>query len=337
MFNMKKLINNPTHVVDEMIEGYVKAFPKHVKLLPENKRSIVTAKETRPEKVGVLIGGGSGHEPAFMGYVGDGMADGVAVGNIFASPPPDPILEVTKEIDKGAGVVYIYGNYAGDVMNFGMAAELADLEYGTNIGTVLVTDDVASAPKEEKEKRRGIAGEFFVTKAAGAAADKGYSLDDVVSVAKKANEYTRTMGVGLTPCSLPQTGKPSFELEANEMEIGLGHHGEPGIEKGELQPADRVADRLVQEILNDMPIGSGEKVAVLVNGLGSTTQMELYIMFRRVEQILSEKGIEIHRSYVGSYSTSLEMGGCSVTITKLDDELMELVDYPADCPMYVQR
>jgi phosphoenolpyruvate---glycerone phosphotransferase subunit DhaK len=334
---MKKLINNPTHVVDEMIEGYVKAFPNHVKLLPENKRSIVTVKETIENKVGVLIGGGSGHEPAFMGYVGDGMADGVAIGNIFASPPPDPILEVTKEIDKGAGVVYIYGNYAGDVMNFGMAAELAELEYGINIGSVLVTDDVASAPKEEKEKRRGIAGEFFVTKAAGAAADKGYKLEDVIRVAKKTNDYTRSMGVGLTPCSLPQTGKPSFELEDNEMEIGLGHHGETGIEKGELQPADAVAERLVKDILADMPVDKGEKVAVLVNGLGSTTQMELYIMFRKVEQILSEKGIQIHRSFIGNYSTSLEMGGCSVTITKLDDELMEFVDHPADCPMYAQR
>ncbi|MQR87026.1 dihydroxyacetone kinase subunit DhaK [Bacillus megaterium] len=334
---MKKLINNPNNVVDEMIEGYVKAHPHHVKQLPENKRSLVTAKETRESKVGVLIGGGSGHEPAFMGYVGNGMADGVAIGNIFASPPPDPILEVTKAIDKGAGVVYVYGNYAGDVMNFGMAAELAELEYGTNVGMVLVTDDVASAPKEESEKRRGIAGEFFVTKAAGAAAEKGYGLEDVVRVAKKANDYTRTMGVGLTPCSLPQTGKPSFELEENEMEIGLGHHGEPGVEKGELQPADEVTDRLVNDILADMPIEKGEKVVVLVNGLGSTTRMELYIMFRRVEQILSEKGIDIYYSYVGDYSTSLEMGGSSVTLMKLDDELMELVDHPADCPMYVQK
>lgn len=334
---MKKLINNPTYVVEEMIEGYVKAHPHHVKLLAENARSIVTAKVTRDGKVGVLIGGGSGHEPAFMGYVGEGMADGVAVGNIFASPPPDPILEATKAIDKGEGVVYIYGNYAGDLMNFGMAAELADLESGIKVVSVIVTDDVASAPKEEKEKRRGIAGEFFVTKAAGAAADKGFSFDDVVRIAQKANDYTRTMGVGLSPCSLPQTGKPSFELEENEMEIGLGHHGEPGIEKGELQPADQVVDRLVNDILEDMPIESGAKVAVLVNGLGSTTRMELYIMYRRVEQLLTEKGIEIHRSYVGDYSTSLEMGGASVSIMNLDEELAELVDYPADCPMYVQK
>ncbi|MGN8845613.1 dihydroxyacetone kinase subunit DhaK [Niallia sp. HCP3S3_B10] len=334
---MKKLINNPTNVVDEMIEGYVNAYPQYVKQLEENKRSLVTAKKSRENKVGVLIGGGSGHEPAFMGYVGEGMADGVAVGNIFASPPPDPILEATKAIDKGAGVVYIYGNYAGDVMNFGMAAELADLECGIEVGSVLVTDDVASAPKNEIEKRRGIAGEFFVTKVAGAAAENGYSFAEVIRVAQKANDYTRSMGVGLTPCSLPQTGKPSFELAETEMEIGLGHHGEPGVEKGELAPADDVAERLVQDILVDMPLDQGEEVAVLVNGLGSTTRMELYIMFRKVKQILSEKGIVIHRSYVGDYSTSLEMGGCSVTLIKLDDELKELVDQPADCAMFVQR
>lgn len=333
---MKKLMNDPSNVVDEMIEGYVKAFPKQIRLLEENKRAIVAVREEK-EKVGVLIGGGSGHEPAFMGYVGYGMADGVAVGNIFASPSPDPIVEVTKAIDKGQGVVYIYGNYAGDLMNFGMAAEIADLEEDIQVERVIVTDDVASASKEEAEKRRGIAGEFFVTKVAGAAAEKGYSLEEVVRVANKTNDNTRTMGVGLSPCSLPQTGQPSFELAEDEMEIGLGHHGEPGIEKGKLQTADKVVDRLVADILADMPIETGEKVAVLVNGLGSTTNMELYIMFRRVEQILSEKGIEIHRSFVGSYSTSLEMGGASVTLTKLDDELAEFIDFTADCPMYTQR
>lgn len=334
---MKKLINHPDDVVDEMIEGYLKAHPKHIRQLPENPRALVTLKKTNDSKVGILIGGGSGHEPAFMGYVGSGMADAVAVGNIFSSPPPDPILEATKAIDKGAGVVYIYGNYAGDVMNFGMAAELAELESNIKVGSVIVTDDVASAPKEEKDRRRGIAGEFFVTKIAGAAAEKNYTLDEVIQVANKANDYTRTMGVGLTPCSLPQTGKPSFELEENEMEIGLGHHGEPGVEKGTLQSADKVVSRLVYDILEDMPIDSSEKVAVLVNGLGSTTRMELYIMFRKVEQILKTKGIEIYKSFVGDYSTSLEMGGASVTLMKLDEELFELIDHPADCPMYVQR
>ncbi|SFM17080.1 dihydroxyacetone kinase DhaK subunit [Gracilibacillus orientalis] len=333
---MKKLINIPNDVVDEMIDGYVKAHPKLVRKLNENKRSIVIASETRENKVGVLIGGGSGHEPAFMGYVGKGMADGVAVGNIFASPPPDPIVAATKAIDKGNGVVYIYGNYAGDLMNFGMAAELAELEEDIDIEFVVVNDDVASAPNNEKEKRRGIAGEFFVTKVAGAAAEKGYSLKEVAEVARQTNNVTRTMGVGLSPCYLPQTNEPSFTLENNEMEIGLGHHGEPGVEKGELQEADRVADRLVQDILNDITISKGNKVAVLVNGLGSTTKMELYIVFRRVEQILAEKSIEIYRSYVGNYSTSLEMGGCSVTLTKLDDELTELIDAEANCPMYAQ-
>ncbi|PLT33727.1 dihydroxyacetone kinase subunit DhaK [Bacillus sp. V5-8f] len=334
---MKKLINDPNTVVDEMIEGYVKAYPQYVRQLEENKRSLVTAKETKEHKVGVLIGGGSGHEPAFMGYVGDGMADGVAIGNIFASPPPDPIIEATKAIDKGQGVLYIYGNYAGDIMNFGMAAEIAELENGTQIETVIVTDDVASAPRDQINKRRGIAGEFFVTKVAGAAAENGSSLTEVVRIANKANDVTRSMGVGLSPCSLPQTGQPSFELADNEMEIGLGHHGEPGIEKGELQTADKVVDRLVNDILDDMPVEKGEKVSVLVNGLGSTTKMELLIMFRRVEQLLSEKEIKIHRSYIGDYSTSLEMGGASITLIKLDDELTILIDHPADCPMYVQK
>ncbi len=334
---MKKLMNNPTYVVEEMIEGYIKAHPNYVRQLKENSRSLVTVKETAKGKVGVLIGGGSGHEPAFMGYVGDGMADGVAIGNIFASPPPDPILEVTKVIDKGEGVVYIYGNYAGDLMNFSMAAELAELESDIKVKSIIVTDDVASAPKTEIERRRGIAGEFFVTKVAGASAERGFNFEDVVRIANKANDNMRTMGVGLTPCSLPQTGQPSFELEENEMEIGLGHHGEPGLEKGELQTADLVVDRLVNDILVDMPIASGEKVAVLVNGLGSTTRMELYIMFRRVEQILTSKGIEIYRSYVGDYSTSLEMGGASITLMELDSELANLIDHPADCPMYVQK
>lgn len=333
---MKKLINNPTYVVEEMLDGYLKAHSNYIKVLPENDRALVNARTTREGKVGVLIGGGSGHEPGFLGYVGDGMADGVAVGNIFASPPPAPILEVTKAIDKGAGVVYLYGNYAGDVMNFGMASELAEME-GIKVEMVLGSDDVASAPKEEKHRRRGIAGELFVFKTAGAAADLGYNLEEVARIARKTNDHTRSMGVGLTPCSLPQTGKPSFELGDDEMEIGLGHHGEPGIRKAKLQQADIVADELVAAILEDIPLNEGEEVAVLVNGLGSTPRMELYIMFRRAEQILREKGIKIYRSYVGDYITSLEMGGCSITITKLDDELKTLLDHPADCPMFVQK
>lgn len=332
---MKKLLNNPTNVVEEMIDGYLKAHPTYVRRLEENDRAVVTTRKTLDNKVGILIGGGSGHEPGFLGYVGDGMADGVAIGNIFASPPPAPILEVTKAINKGAGVVYLYGNYAGDVMNFGMAAELAEME-GIEVEMALTTDDVASAPKEEKEKRRGIAGEFFVFKTAGAAADKGYDLKNVARVARKTNENTRSMGVGLTPCSLPQTGKPSFEIGDDEMELGLGHHGEPGIKKAPLDTADNVADELLDHIFADMPLNAGDDVAVLVNGLGSTPRMELYIMFRRVEQRLKEKGINIYRSYVGDYITSLEMGGCSITLTKLDDELKTFIDHPVDCPMFTQ-
>ncbi|THE13929.1 dihydroxyacetone kinase subunit DhaK [Bacillus timonensis] len=333
---MKKLINNPEYVVEEMIDGYVKAHSSYVKRLEGNDRALVTSKETKEGKVGILIGGGSGHEPAFMGYVGAGMADGVAIGNIFASPPPAPILEVTKAIDKGAGVVYLYGNYAGDVMNFGMAADLAAME-DIQVEMVLATDDVASAPKEEKDKRRGIAGEFLVYKMAGAAADFGYDLKEVARVARKANENTRSMGVGLSSCSLPQTGEPSFILGDDEMEVGLGHHGEPGIRKAPVDKADNVVDELLDNILGDMEINKGDDVVVLVNGLGSTPLMELYIMFRRVDEVLKEKGINIYRSYVGEYITSLEMGGASITVTKVDDEMKKMVDHPVDCPMFVQR
>lgn len=332
---MKKLINDPNNVVEEMLDGYVKAYPNYVKRLEENRRSLITAKPMLAGKVGVLIGGGSGHEPGFLGYVGKGMADGVAVGNIFASPSPDPIIEVTKAIDQGAGVVYLYGNYAGDVMNFGMAAELAEFE-DIEVRTVKVNDDVASAPKEEQEKRRGIAGEFFVFKAAGAAADLGYSLEEVVKVATKANENTRSMGVGINPCYLPQTGEPSFVIGDDEMEIGLGHHGEPGIEKLSLGTADQVAERLVEDILNDIDFSINDEVAVLVNGLGSTPQMELYIIYNKVADILKEKKINVYRSYVGNYITSLEMSGCSVTLMKLDDELKKVLDYPVDCPEFAQ-
>ncbi|MFS0786056.1 dihydroxyacetone kinase subunit DhaK [Shouchella sp. 1P09AA] len=334
---MKKLVNDPDYVVDEMIEGYVKAFPQQIARVGKSGRALVSQAALDKEgKVGVVIGGGSGHEPAFMGYIGEGMADGVAVGNIFASPPPQPILEATEAVNKDVGMIYIYGNYAGDIMNFGMASDLADLEHDIHVHSIVVRDDVASAPASEKHKRRGIAGEFFITKVAGAASAKGDSVEEVVRKTTKANEWVRSMGVGLSPCSLPQTGQPSFHLEDNEMEIGLGHHGEPGIEKGPLATADEVTDRLVNDILADVELKNNDEVAVLVNGLGSTTHMELYIMFRRVEQRLSEIGIHIFKSYVGNYSTSLEMGGSSITIMKVDDELKECIQAPADCPMYAQ-
>ncbi len=331
---MKKLMNNPNHVVDEMVEGYVAAYPQYIRKLDSSKRALVRA-TLQPGKVGIVIGGGSGHEPGFMGYVGKGLADGAAVGNIFASPSPEPILEATKAVHQGAGVLYVYGNYAGDCMNFDMAAEFSSME-DIHVETIRVTDDVASAPKELANRRRGIAGIIFMYKVAGAAADRGYLLDDLVKVCNKTNANMRTMGVALSPCSLPQTQKPTFELADDEMEIGLGIHGEPGVERGKLDTADHVADRLMEMIQGDLELLHGDRVAVMVNGLGSTSQLEMFIVYRRVASILSEQGITVHRSYVGEYLTSLEMGGCSITVLKLDEELTTMIDHPVDSAVFVQ-
>ncbi|WP_159881989.1 dihydroxyacetone kinase subunit DhaK [Paenibacillus puerhi] len=332
---MKKLINEPHAVVDEMLEGYASAFPRHVRMLPSHKRSIVRTGAGRPGKVGIVTGGGAGHEPAFMGLIGRGMADGVAVGNVFASPPPDPILEVTRAVHGGAGILYLYTNYAGDCMNFDMAAELAGLE-GIRVETVRIADDVASMPAAQAERRRGIAGSFLVYKAAGAAADLNLPLEEVVRVANHAKDRVRTMGVALSPCYMPQTGQPSFVLGAQEMEIGLGIHGEPGMLRGDLGTADEVSGILFDHIAEDMLLTAGDRVAVLVNGMGATPLMQLCIVYRHIAKLLSERGVEIHRSYVGEYVTSLEMGGCSVSIMKLDDELARLIDHPAETAFFAQ-
>ncbi|MBO8127560.1 MAG: dihydroxyacetone kinase subunit DhaK [Firmicutes bacterium] len=331
---MKKLINDPYKVVDEMLAGFVKAHPNYVRMV--HPRGLVRKAPPKKGKVGLMIGGGSGHKPAFIGYIGEGVADGVAVGNVFASPPPEPALEVTKAIDTGAGVLYSYGNYQGDILNFNMAAELAAME-GIRVETVLVTDDIASAPKDQMEKRRGIAGDFFVFKIAGAMAETMASLDEVKRVAEKANFNTRTMGVALSGCTVPAAGKPIFTLGENEMEIGLGIHGEPGVRRGKLETADEVATDITERIIADLPFQSGDEVAVLVNGLGATPYMELYIVYRKVAEILADHGISIYRSYVGEYVTSLEMAGCSVTLMRLDDELKRLLDAPADTPFFVQK
>ncbi|SFP35085.1 dihydroxyacetone kinase subunit DhaK [Salibacterium halotolerans] len=333
---MKKLINDPDSVVEEMISGYLKAHSSIVNGLDANPRSIIKTNAGSKDKVSVIIGGGSGHEPAFMGYVGAGMADGAAVGNIFSSPPPDPVVEAAKASHTGSGVLLIYGNYQGDVMNFGMAVDILEMDEDIEAREVVVKDDIASASKEEAEKRRGIAGEFFVTKTAGAAAEQGYSFDDVQRLTEKANRNVASMGVGLSPCSLPQTGKPSFVLADDEMEIGLGHHGEPGVERDKLTTSQHVTERILNDIIIDMGLKQKEEVSVLINGLGSTTRMELYIMYDKVESLLKEKGITIYKSYVGDYSTSMEMGGCSISLLRMDDELKPLIDAPAKCPMYTQ-
>ena len=329
----KKLINDPANVIEEMLDGMIAAHPKHLRQLHNSPRSIIAADGPRRGKVGFVIGGGSGHEPTFIGFVGKGLADAAVIGNVFASPPPDPIYECAKAVDGGAGVLFMYGNYAGDVMNFDMAVEMAAMD-DVEVRTVLTTDDVASAPLNEKEKRRGIAGNFFIFKMAGAAADKGMSLDEVERIARKANEHTLTMGVGLSACSLPQTRKPNFELGPEDMEIGLGIHGEPGVKRGPIKTADEVTDELIDRIFVELNASKGDRVGVLVNSLGSTPLMELYIMNRRVKQRLENVSIKTHATWVGHYCTSLEMAGASVTLVHLDSELTDLLDHPCDCAMF---
>jgi dihydroxyacetone kinase-like protein len=322
---MKKLINDPFDAVDEMVEGFVAAHADVVRLVGE--RAVARHPATDP-KVGLVIGGGSGHEPAFLGYVGSGLADAAALGNIFAAPSPDVCLDAIRAASTGRGVLLSYGNYAGDILNFGLAADQAATD-GIDVRTVLVTDDVASAPRDQVERRRGIAGDVIVFKCAGAMAERGASLDEVERVARAANAATRTMGVALSPCEVPGAGRRSFELGDDEMEIGLGLHGEPGVRRGPLMTADETAQALVDTILGDMDEPSGHDVGLLVNGLGGTAQLDLYILYRAARRALEAAGNTVSRSLVGNYITSLEMGGASVTVTTLDQELTELLDAPA--------
>lgn len=329
----KKLINDGAHAVDEMLVGVLAAHGHHLYAVEGTPRAIVAKNGPRPGKVGLVIGGGSGHEPTFLGFVGKGLADACAVGNVFASPPPDPIIECAKAASGDAGVLFMYGNYAGDVMNFDMAAEMLAMD-DIEVRTVLTTDDVASAPLDQKQKRRGVAGNFFIFKAAGAACDRMLSFDECERIARKANDHTYTMGVALAPCSLPQTLRPNFDIGADEMEIGMGIHGEPGVQRGTLQPADEVVDEMLDRILVEMSPSRGDKVAVLVNSLGSTPLMELYIMNRRLAQRLADIGVEAHATWVGNYCTSLEMAGASITLHHLDGELQTMLDHPCDCAMF---
>ncbi len=328
----KKILNDGGAAVDEMLDGVLAAHPRQIKRVAGSARAVVARDGPRAGKVGLVIGGGSGHEPTFLGFVGRGLADAAAIGNVFASPPPDPILACTRAASGGAGVLYVYGNYAGDVMNFDMAAEMAAME-DIEVRTVLTTDDVASAPRERRERRRGVAGNFFVFKAAGAACDLMLPLDEVERIARKANDRTFTMGVALAPCSLPQTRRPNFELGDDEMEIGMGIHGEPGVARGKLKPADEIVDEMLDAILREMSAASGERVTVLVNGLGATPLMELYIINRRVRQRLDAAGLAVHATTVGNWCTSLEMAGASVTCMHLDEELTTMLDHPCDCAM----
>lgn len=323
---MQRILNNPDNIVDEMLEGFLKAHSDIVETT-ENSR-VVKAKNIPEGKVGVITGGGSGHKPAFIGYVGKNLCDAVAVGEICSSPTAVAFLDAAKAADQGKGVACLYGNYSGDNMNVKMAVKMAKKE-GITVKTVIANDDVASAPKSQREKRRGVAGEILMWKAGGAKAAQGGNLDEVIAAAQKAIDNTRSVGIGLTPCTLPAVGHPNFEIKDGTMEVGIGHHGEPGIEVVPIETADKMAKRMTDIVLPDYPFESGDEVIVLVSGLGATPVMELYVLYNEIEKILEKKGIRVHRSYVGNYFTSLEMSGATLTVMKLDDELKTLMDMPA--------
>jgi phosphoenolpyruvate---glycerone phosphotransferase subunit DhaK len=332
---VKKLINDPASFVDEMLEGILAAHPDSLRAVGPDLRVLVRADAPVSGHVGIVTGGGSGHLPVFLGYVGRGLCSGVAVGNVFSSPSMDQILDATRAVNGGAGVLHLFGNYGGDVLNFELAAEMADVE-GIRTATVLVADDVASAPPDRIDDRRGVAGLFFAYKCAGAAAETGMSLEEVADVARAALRQTRSMGVGLSPTILPAAGKPTFELGDGEMEIGIGIHGEPGVRRGPLETADAVADTLLAATADDLGLAGGDRVAVLVNGLGATPLEELYILYRRVHAGLRARGVTVHRPFIGEYATSLEMAGASLTIMRLTDQLTELLEAPASSPFFRQ-
>lgn len=335
---MKKFINDPKNYVSEMLEGIYIAHADAVTYTGDDLHCYVS-KLKKKGKVGLATGGGSGHLPLFLGYVGKGMLDGCTVGDVFQSPSSEQMYNVTKEINSGSGVLYIYGNYNGDIFNFDMAAELADFEDGIEVKSVIAADDVASEKTmsfEEKSKRRGVAGIFFVYKCAGAAADAMLSLNEVKRVADKAVNNVRTMGVALDACIVPRVGKAGFIIDENEMEIGMGIHGETGIRRGPLENADTVVDELLEKIVEDIPYKEGDEVAVLVNGLGATPLDEQYIVVRRVNEYLKKRGITAYKYYVGEYATALEMTGFSISLLKLDDELKSFIDAPVDTPFFKQ-
>lgn len=280
-------------------------------------------------KVGIVTGGGSGHKPAFIGYIGENLCDAAAVGEIFSSPTAKAFLDAIKAADSGKGVACLYGNYAGDNMNVKMAMRKAK-KLGIEVKTVVANDDCASAPKDELDKRRGVAGEILMWKVGGAKAAMGASLDEVIAAAQKAIDHTRSVGIGTAPCTIPAVGHPNFQIEEGTMEVGIGHHGEPGINVQPLKTAKEIADEMLDLILPDLPFESGDEVAVLLSGLGATPVMEQYIVYDRVEEVLEEKGIKVYRSYVGNYFTSLEMMGVTLTVMKLDDELKECIDMPVN-------
>ena len=329
---MKKIINNPDDFVNESINGLVNSYPDIYNFASETEKVLTRTKKAL-NKVGLVSGGGSGHLPLFTGYVGKGLLDSCAIGNVFASPSVDEISIAIKNADSGKGVICIYGNYGGDVMNFDMANEMLELE-GIKSESIVVADDVASATVNEKEKRRGVAGMIYVFKIAGSIAETGADFDEVKRIAIKTNENIKTMGIALTPCILPQAGKPTFEIGDDEMEIGMGIHGEPGIRRGKLKSADEITEELSEKLLSDISLSKGDRVSILVNSLGATPHEELFIVANKFNNILNDNGIINSKSYVGRYATSMEMAGMSISILKLDDELEKLLLEKANCPFW---
>ena len=326
---MKKIINNPNDVVKEALEGMQMAYKDKLEYVPGFE--LIVRKELK-NKVGIISGGGSGHEPLHAGYVGEGMLDAAVAGNIFSSPSPDRISEAIERVDKGEGVLLVIKNYSGDIMNFGLSKDMAEAD-DKKVATVIVKDDVAVEDSTYSTGRRGIAGTVFVHKIAGAMAEKGASLEEVERAANKAIANIRSMGMAMSACTLPAVGKPGFVLAENEMEVGMGIHGEPGIERTSIKSAKETAKILLEKILKDYDYSNSE-VALLVNGLGATPLMELYILNREVCNLLEEKNIKVYKNMVGNYTTALDKSGCSLTLKKLDNELKELLDAPCDTPAW---
>jgi dihydroxyacetone kinase-like protein len=322
---MQRILNNPDNVVDEMLKGFVRVYDDIV--TTTNNPRVIKRVNIPAGKVGVVTGGGSGHKPAFIGYIGENLCDAAAVGEICSSPTAAAFLDAFRAANQGKGVACLYGNYSGDNMNVKMAVKMAQKE-GIEVKTVVANDDVASAPKDQREKRRGVAGEVLMWKVGGAKAAAGASLDEVICAAQKAINNTRSVGIGLTPCTLPAVGHPNFEIKPGTMEVGIGHHGEPGIEVCPLETASQMAKRMVDVVLPDYPFVAGDDVVVLVSGLGATPVMELYVLYNEIAGLVTGKGIKIHRGYAGNYFTSLEMMGATLTIMKVDEELRQLIDAP---------
>ena len=330
---MKKIINLPENYTDDMLKGIYSAHPDKVKYVNDDLRCYCAVKEKKG-KVAIVTGGGTGHLPLFLGYVGDGLLDGCGVGGVFQSPSSEQIVNVTREVDEGAGTLFLYGNYTGDIMNYDMAAEFLEMD-DVKTRSIVGADDLLSS--KDIDTRRGVAGIFFMYKCAGAKASLMGNLDEVYEAAKKAKENTGTVGFALTPCIIPELGHSNFNLSENEMAFGMGIHGEPGVWNGEIKTSKELAEEAVEEITKGLGLNAGDEVCLLINGLGATSLEELYILSNDVTNLVKEKGVKIYKTFVGEYATSMEMAGASISLCKVDDEMKKLIDMPVDTPFYTQK